>query len=347
VVGRFGREVCHRKSRATPIRWMLAAIISISCFMTVRTAVGQATTRRAAVPATRPTQSLPKALPSDGTRFPVSRFTLRYFVANPNLPAPAELMKVPIVLGQVDDGYVVDDSLADKWLALATSGSGKPDKKNRRQSRTIRLGDLSGDVQGYYTSAIWAIDKQLSDYLGTKNILSVIVQPDKAQIQPTNQGVDLRPAGQTSLQLVILVGNVRQLKTIASGERLPKKEQPNRINNPLHKWIRDESPIQPATSAAGGASSVLRRDLLDDYVNFLNRFPARRVDAAISPGGNEPGAVSLDYLINEAKPWTVYAQVSNTGTKDTSEWRERFGFNDYQLTNHDDIFSLDYSTAGF
>jgi hypothetical protein len=43
----------------------------------------------------------------------------------------------------------------------------------------------------------------------------------------------------------------------------------------------------------------------------------------------------------------VYAQGSNTGTKQTSRWRERFGFVDNQLTGNDDILQMDYSTAGF
>ncbi len=57
--------------------------------------------------------------------------------------------------------------------------------------------------------------------------------------------------------------------------------------------------------------------------------------------------MTLDYLVNKTKPWTVYAQASNTGTEQTKEWRERFGFIDNQLTNHDDVQSIDYTTAGF
>ncbi|NQT86470.1 hypothetical protein HQ560_06870, partial [bacterium] len=40
-----------------------------------------------------------------------------------------------------------------------------------------------------------------------------------------------------------------------------------------------------------------------------------------------------------------YVQASNTGTKFTSDWRERVGFVHNQLTNNDDIFTLDYITA--
>jgi hypothetical protein len=57
--------------------------------------------------------------------------------------------------------------------------------------------------------------------------------------------------------------------------------------------------------------------------------------------------VTLDYLVAENKPWTAYAELSNTGTKQTNEWRERFGFVHNQLTRSDDILRLDYATAGF
>src|SRR5690348_9918524 len=60
-----------------------------------------------AAPSTRPAGSLPVAAASDGNRFPVSKFILQYHSANSSLPTPAELMKIPIKLGRVADGYVV------------------------------------------------------------------------------------------------------------------------------------------------------------------------------------------------------------------------------------------------
>jgi hemolysin activation/secretion protein len=70
------------------------------------------------------------------------------------------------------------------------------------------------------------------------------------------------------------------------------------------------------------------------------------VDVAVSQA-DVPGGIVLDYLVSEAKPWTVYAQASNTGTKQTNEWRERIGFTHNQLTGRDDILSIDYITSGF
>jgi hemolysin activation/secretion protein len=70
------------------------------------------------------------------------------------------------------------------------------------------------------------------------------------------------------------------------------------------------------------------------------------VDLAVA-AAQEPGGIALDLLINENKPWLAYFQVSNTGTESTRQWRERFGFVHNQLTDADDILSLDYTTAGF
>ena len=62
---------------------------------------------------------------------------------------------------------------------------------------------------------------------------------------------------------------------------------------------------------------------------------------------DEESGVELQYLINESRPWRVFGQVSNTGTEQTDEWREHFGFVHHQFTGNDDVLSIDYMTAGF
>ncbi|MFP3937966.1 MAG: hypothetical protein ACLFVW_06455, partial [Phycisphaerae bacterium] len=104
--------------------------------------------------------------------------------------------------------------------------------------------------------------------------------------------------------------------------------------HPLHERLIAESPTQPG--------DVLRRRAMDEYALLLSRHPGRRVDVALSPSA-ELGGVTMDYLVTEVKPWLVYAQASNTGTKNTNEWREQFGFRHYQLTNNDDILAVDYA----
>ena len=128
------------------------------------------------------------------------------------------------------------------------------------------------------------------------------------------------------------------IRTIASGDRISTSE--TRIDNPRQKRILHNSPIQPATQPSAGASSFFDQKKVNDYVDRLNRQPGRRVDVALS-AADQPDQYTLDYLINEIKPWYVYAQISNTGTAITDEWRERFGFVDNQLSGNDDILSID------
>ncbi|MBL9031018.1 MAG: ShlB/FhaC/HecB family hemolysin secretion/activation protein [Phycisphaerae bacterium] len=167
-------------------------------------------------------------------------------------------------------------------------------------------------------------------------------QPD---LKSGDWGKDLRPQSHPDnpkeFRVQVLIASVSDVRTQAAGERIKLED---RLNNAKHDRIRRNSPVQPA--GEGSAGDHLDRNKVNDYMSRLNRHPGRRVDAAVSEG-EQPGQIVLDYLVNEGKPWTVYFQVANTGTEQTSEWRERFGFSHTQLTNHDDILNLDYVTAGF
>ena len=72
----------------------------------------------------------------------------------------------------------------------------------------------------------------------------------------------------------------------------------------------------------------------------------RAPDSSIA-AAEEPGGVALDFLVAENPPLTFYAQISNTGSKQTDRVRERFGLIHTQLTNNDDVLALDFVTAGF
>ena len=168
-------------------------------------------------------------------------------------------------------------------------------------------------------------------------IVGVFVVVDAKDIDARDN--DLRLPGHSELQFIVVTSVVERVRTVATGNLVGEGQ---RVDNPRYKSIKDHSPLQ----AGDDNADLLDRDALDDYVLRLNRQPGRRVDAAIS-GTGAIGGVVLDYLVAENRPWYVYAQVSNTGTAQTNSWRERFGGVDNQLTGHDDIFTLDYSTAGF
>lgn len=199
---------------------------------------------------------------------------------------------------------------------------------------------LKDAPSGYYTfKAINRIQTQISAALIANGYYGVAVTVDPDQID-LETGDDYREEGDTSLTLRIWLGEVIKQRTIAKGGRI-KGDDP--INHPFHKKIIENSPFYEYSQEG---KFLINKNYLDKYIRRLNQNPRRRVDVALSSGG-APGDVVLDYIVSEAKPWTVYLQASNTGTEATGEWRERIGGVHYQLTDNDDILSLDYLTAEF
>ncbi len=275
----------------------------------------------------------------DGKAYPVSRFVLKFLYPHPGHPSIEELEKTEVELGQGPDGYV----------------------RPREGLPTVRLqlADLSdGPVQTFRGTGVDAVIQALLNRLNKLGIVGVYIfaSPEDLKTAEDKQdpefGMDLRAQGNTNLHLEIFTGTVSQVRTLASGDRIPFEA---RIDHPAHKRIRERSPVQPAASQSDpDRKDLIRKDQVDNFLFRLNRHPGRRVDVALTSGEDitrEDGAkvpsVSLDYLVYENKPWTAYFQVSNTGTKETNVWRERFGFTHNQLTGRDDVLSLDYITSGF
>lgn len=270
----------------------------------------------APAPAAPPTD-LPKAGEDDGDRYPVSQIIVEYGKDHPNLPPLDQIMQTTVQLSPVQDGFTA-------------AKPGAP-------VQTVRLVDLPTTGQPYlYGSAIRLVNQRLVEAFNERGYIGIYIAPNPQDI--SDEAQDIRPEGQTAMRLQVRVGQVTEVRTLASGDRVPTEE---RIDSPQHERILAHSPVKP-----GDAQDLLRKDLLDDYIYRLNRHPGRRVDVAVS-AAEGVGGVALDFLVTEAKPWMVYAQVSNTGTKETNNWRERFGFSHSQLTGRDDILNLDYVTAGF
>lgn len=102
--------------------------------------------------------------------------------------------------------------------------------------------------------------------------------------------------------------------------------------------IKRRSPVQPG--------QLVDIDAVNEFVHRLNRHPGRRVDVALAPG-EQTDRLVLDYLVAQNDPLFVFGQFSNTGTDSTGDWRERFGLVHYNLSDNDDIFTADYTTADF
>ena len=148
----------------------------------------------------------------------------------------------------------------------------------------------------------------------------------------------VEPAAKSDDKNVIKVvaTQISGVRTIASGVRAGDTGQA--VNSDKHATIKNESPINEG--------DIMQKEVLEDYLYSLSRFPGRTVSAAVS---NEPSSaqVVLDYYVQEKKIFDVYASVSNTGTTETSKYLERVGILATQLTNNDDILAIDYQNSNF
>jgi hemolysin activation/secretion protein len=261
--------------------------------------------------------------------FLVGAIVIRYQLDHPSLPAIDDLQKREVTLGRTDEGYVAP-------------GGGVPEE-------TLTIEDISLRAPVRWTSrALYTVERAILDEMNKAGVVGVTVSPIDTEFAAPSAGdprwgKDLRKPGHTQVTLLVKVGLVKEMRTIAFGERIPFER---RINAKEHEHIRENAPVLVFNQDDPERQDVLRKDELDDYVARLNRQPGRRVDTSVA-AAQEPGGIALDLLINENKPWQAFFQVSNTGTENTSEWRERFGFVHNQLTNSDDILSLDFTTANF
>lgn len=271
---------------------------------------------KADAPAAASQEDPAKLMTSDGEAYPISRVLLVYARENPGQPDVQDerFQNLTVRLGKLPEGYV--------------------NQRPGVESVSLKLSEITEGSGGIFRkSAVGAIAASVLEELNRRGVYGVFVSPSDEDIDEQT-GKDKRE-GRTALVFVIYTAVVKDVRTIARGERF---EGEPAINHPAHAGIRARSPVVPG--------QLLRKDKLDSYAYQLKRHPGRVVDIAVAAADDEGGA-QVDYLVGENKPWMLYFQLSNTGTKNTEDWRERFGFTHNQLTNHDDILQLEYSTAGF
>lgn len=260
---------------------------------------------------------------TQGPVYLIGSLSLDYAVPHPLHPELDEVRQVDYALGETEDGYVGPRRGAhNAWFSLDDVGRGAPAR--------------------IYATGLRELNEQIVRELNVRGLIGVYVAPHEDDID-SKTGRDLRPAGHTRLRLIVYSGRVEGLRTFASGGRVSFDE---RLDDVRHVDIRRGSPAQPVGAEGRDTADVLLRDELDEYIAYLNRHPGRRVDLSLTPS-REPGGVFVDYLVAEDKPWLAYAQTSNTGTDATTDWRQRFGFQHYQLTGNDDILRIDYVTGEF
>ena len=256
----------------------------------------------------------------------ISGFDFEYVRSHPQHPSTGSLGESTVTL--VWDGTA--------WAPEGTADGG---------AVTFALDAIGGmPEQQFYDAALPVVSSAVVEQLQRLGLLGVYVEPDPAQLHVMDgRIVDARVAGETALTLLVTTSVASEVRTVGLLERVKTDET---LNNPVHRRVIERSPVQ-VYSGEGERRDLLLRDEIDDYIFRLNRQPGRRVDVALASGGDDPGGVTLDYIVTENRPWLFFGQVSNTGSASTDAWRERFGFIHNDLTNNDDIFMIDYLTANF
>lgn len=295
-----------------------SACAALACAAGLAWAAGAGAFQAPATPAQPPVEQPPAELRTgpvaelDGEAYRVSAFRFEYGRPVAGAPPVEDLVTAAIVeLGETAEGFVAP----------------------RPGLNIVRVPITQLPDGTYYASGIRAVTTAVVREVFKRKIGGAFATPEPDIAVTT--GEDLRE-GRTDLRIQIWVGVIGEVRTAASGDR---QLDGNRINNPAHARIRERSPLQ-----TGG---LLQSTELDNYIFRLNRHPGRQVDVAVSAASSDPGAISLDYLVTESKPWRIYLQGNNTGTASTDEWRQRIGFVHNQLTGHDDILRIDFITALF
>jgi hemolysin activation/secretion protein len=255
--------------------------------------------------------------PARQQSYPVSAFVIEYPLPNPELPAPESVLDLEIEMRETRGGLMQPH----------------PSTQNIR----FRLDQVPPGTR-IWDSGLQYVNQQILAEFARRGIGGVVITlPDIEE----HTGRDLRAPGEQRLRVRIWAGTIQNIATIADGDRFDGSVE-ERTNRPEHRFVREGSPVR----AGGAEHNLIHNEEIEDYTRKLSRYPGRRVDAVFEPG-DVPGATKLTYHVAEQKPWLAYFQVGNYGTKATSDWRERFGFDHTQLTGHDDELRLDYVTGNF
>jgi len=260
------------------------------------------------------------ANPLDGPVFVIDDFAIRYADPGSELPPLDEILPLSVPLRLTPMGY-----------AAPLDGE---------SSSPVSVGGPRGP-EIFHASALGAISRNLLSRFHALGILGVYVRPDPEDVALDDE-VDLRAPGDYTMNLVVSVARIMDVRTVAVGGRV---QTGWRINNPAHRAIRKDSPLGPTLAGRVGTTDRIDQRRLEDYLYALNRHPGRQVEAALAASDDDDG-VTLDYRVYEERPWSVYAQAGNTGTERTGLWQTRLGYVHRQLTNRDDILSINYLNSG-
>ncbi len=284
-----------------------------------------------------------RATPSapSGITFRVAGIDLAYATPHPRHPSIRDILDATRVrLVRVDGVLYAPDAAPEPTRGRAERITARLDELGRRELATLDA------------TAVAAISTAVVRTFDDFGIGAVEVGPDPREVGQS--GEDLRTGKRGRLALIIRTGRVTSLRTIAAGDRLDDGKSP--VNRSEHREYLRLSPVQPAERfgpelrdpeqpelGQQGRRDLLRTDELDEFLARINRRPGRYARAIVGP--DPQGDLALDLLITEAKPWIVFAQLSDTGSAATGDVRYRFGFRNDQLTGNDDSLALTYITS--
>lgn len=251
----------------------------------------------------------------------VDRFEFQYGLEHPELPAIDELNRVSVRLMRDADGV---------WRVPGNGNAGE----------IVTVGQIPADSR-FDAGALRQVAQEVVRWYNARDLYGVWVA--FSELEATSAGItDRRPADDRVARLKVWASQVAEVRTLARGKRFKAQDS---VNNRRHRGVIMHSPLHAAQGTAPG--SLFHQRQLNEYLHGLSLHPGRLVEASIASAG-EPGKVVLDYLVNESRPWQIFGQVTNFGTDATGVWRGRVGFQDNQLTNHDDILNIDaISTPDF
>ena len=75
-----------------------------------------------------------------------------------------------------------------------------------------------------------------------------------------------------------------------------------------------------------------------------NEHPARRVAVFLSEG-EQAGELKARIDVRDAKPWQVFSSLSNTGSRETGDWRLSVGAQHSGLWGRDHVLTMSYTTS--
>jgi hypothetical protein len=230
-----------------------------------------------------------------------------------------------------------EDAIRDQLMLTPlqlTLRRGVVDAGSKKQWNIYGLNRRSDTT--FTVDALQKMNEGLLKALVAEGLVGVFVT--LKDIDPTT-GDDNRKDRNT-LVFLVTTNTIEEVRTLASGPRVGERAEidpSERINHPVHESIRKLAPVKPG--------DLLTRESLETFAAELSLHPGRTVDVGLGRG-SEPGLAVVDFNITERDPhvWTIASE--NTGTQGTSQWRYILGWRDTQLTDRDDVLSVQLRTSG-